>query len=154
MSIQILIVDDRAVVRKELRNVLDLTGSVSVVGEASDGWDAVRQAKALKPDIVLMDLEMPGLDGFEATRQIKAQRLARTVIILTVYADEANQEKALDAGADAFVVKGTDLRTLLDLFENFSQQPVDLPKSSSQLPKSSGDLPKSSGDLPKSSGEV
>jgi DNA-binding NarL/FixJ family response regulator len=122
MVMRILIVDDRAVVRKELRNVLDITGTVSVVGEAVDGWDALRQAKALQPDLVLMDLEMPGLDGFEATRQIKALRLARTVVIFTIYADEANRQKALEAGADAFIVKGTDLRTLLNLFEQFSME--------------------------------
>jgi DNA-binding NarL/FixJ family response regulator len=127
MTVQILIVDDNAVVRRELRNVLDLTGSTSVVGEAVDGWDAIRQAKALKPDIVLMDLEMPGLDGFEATRQIKALRLARTVIVLTVYANDANQQKALEAGADAFIVKGTNLHTLLDLFEQLTNGQIDLP---------------------------
>jgi DNA-binding NarL/FixJ family response regulator len=120
MTTQILIVDDSTVVRKELRNLLDLSGTVQVVGEAADGWDAIHQAKALKPDIVLMDLEMPGLDGFEATRQIKALHLARTVIAFTVYANPPNQEKALEAGADAFIVKGTALRTLLDLFEQFS----------------------------------
>jgi DNA-binding NarL/FixJ family response regulator len=120
MTTQILIVDDCAVVRKELRNVLNLSGTVQVVGEAADGWDAILQAKALKPDIVLMDLEMPGLDGFEATRQIKALHLARTVIAFTVYANPPNREKALKAGADAFIVKGTDLRTLLDLFSNLT----------------------------------
>jgi DNA-binding NarL/FixJ family response regulator len=133
MAIQILIVDDRAVVRKELRHVLDLTETVFVVGEAVDGWDAVRQAKALKPDIVLMDLEMPGLDGFEATRQIKALRLVRAVIIFTVYSDAENQQKAREAGADAFIAKGTDLHTLLDLFEQFANQQPDLPQSSDEL---------------------
>jgi DNA-binding NarL/FixJ family response regulator len=127
MATQILIVDDRAVVRKELRNVLDLIGSVSVIGEAADGWDAIRQTEALKPDIVLMDLEMPGLDGFEATRQIKALHLARTVIVFTIYDTGDNRKKALEAGADAFIVKGTDLGALLDLFEQFSHQQIDLP---------------------------
>jgi DNA-binding NarL/FixJ family response regulator len=120
MVTQILIVDDQTVVRKELRNVLELTGTVSVVGEAVDGWDALRQARILKPDIVLMDLEMPGLDGFEATRQIKSLHLARAVIAFTVYAGAAYRKKAQEAGADAFVVKGADLATLLDLFEQFS----------------------------------
>lgn len=120
MAIQILIVDDRAVVRKELRHLLELTGRVAVIGEAADGWEAVRQAKALAPDVVLMDLEMPGLDGFEAARQIKARRLARAVIIFTVYGDPASREKALAAGADAFVVKGADLKELLTLFEQFA----------------------------------
>lgn len=120
MTVQILIVDDSAVVRKELRNVLALTGTVTIVGEAVDGWDALRQVKALNPEIVLMDLEMPGVDGFEATRQIKAMHLAQKVIIFTVYADPTNRQKALEAGADAFIVKGSDLFTLLDLFEKFS----------------------------------
>jgi DNA-binding NarL/FixJ family response regulator len=117
MTNRILIVDDRAVVRHELHRVLEMFGRVTVVGEAVDGWDAICQAKVLRPDIVVMDLEMPGLDGFEATRQIKAQQLARKVIVLTVYGDEINQQKAKEAGADAFIVKGTDLRTMLDLFE-------------------------------------
>lgn len=125
MSIQILIVDDRAVVREELKNVLELTGTVSVVGEASNGWEAVHLTKALKPDIVLMDLEMPGLDGYEATRIIKAEHLAHTVIIFTVYAQAANQQKALEAGADAFVVKGTDIHDLLDLFEKLANRQSD-----------------------------
>jgi DNA-binding NarL/FixJ family response regulator len=120
MAIQILIVDDRAVVRKELRHLLELTGRVAVAGEAADGWEAVRKAAQLNPDIVLMDLEMPGLDGFEATRQIKARRLARAVIVFTVYGDDASREKALTAGADAFVVKGTDLAVLFTLFEQFA----------------------------------
>lgn len=122
MAIQILIVDDRAVVRKELRHLLELTERVTVTGEAADGWEAVRQAAQLNPDIVLMDLEMPGLDGFEAARQIKARRLARTVIVFTVYGDANSRQKALAAGADAFVVKGTDLDELLALFEQLAGQ--------------------------------
>lgn len=119
--LKILIVDDSAIVRKELRHVLELAGTVSVVGEAEDGWDALRQAKKFSPDIVLMDLEMPNLDGFEATRQIKTLRLAQKVIVFTVYADSVNRKNALEAGADAFVIKGADLRTLLDLFNQLTQ---------------------------------
>lgn len=132
MKIRILLVDDRAVVREELRNLFSLTGTVSVVGEAADGWEALHLAKELKPDIVLMDLEMPGLDGFEATRQIKAMHLARTVIIFTVYADAANRRKAMEAGADAFIVKGTELTKLLEIFEQTSQRQIDMPDTSGQ----------------------
>ncbi len=117
MNKQILIVDDRAVVRTELRNLLELSGAVTVVGEAEDGWEAVRQAEMLRPDIVLMDLEMPGLDGFEATRRIKKQHLAQAVIVFTVYGSEFNQRKAKEAGADVFIVKGTDLYVLLNVFD-------------------------------------
>ena len=133
--IEILIVDDRAVVREELRNVLSLTGLVHVAGEAGDGWDALRLAETLDLDIVLMDLEMPGLDGFEATRQIKRRGLSQAVIAFSVYADAANRRKALDAGADAFVVKGTDLRTLLDLFEQFAHRPRDYPGKADERQK-------------------
>lgn len=122
MSIRMLIVDDRAVVRKELRNILELTESVSVVGEAADGWEAIRLAKDLAPDIVLMDLEMPGLDGFEATRQIKNMHPAPIVIILSVYGDAAQQQKAFACGADGFLVKGADINTMLDLIQNFASR--------------------------------
>lgn len=122
MIMRILIVDDRAVVRKELRNILELSGTVKVVGEAGNGWEAIRQAEMLKPDIVLMDLEMPGMDGFEATQHIKALHLARSVVVLTVYGDEINQKKAMDAGADAFIVKGTDLRTIFNTFKQLFYQ--------------------------------
>ena len=117
MNKKILIVDDREVVRTELRNLFELAGTVTVVGEAEDGWDAVRQAEILRPDIVLMDLEMPGLDGLEATRQIKSHHLAQVVIVFTVYGSEFNRQKAKEAGADAFIVKGTDLYVLLNLFD-------------------------------------
>ncbi len=117
MTNRILIVDDRAVVRDELERVLEMFGRVTVVGKAVDGRDALRQARATQPDIVLMDLEMPGMDGFEATRQIKALRLARKVIVLSVYGDALSQQRAMQAGADAFIVKGADLQAMLDLFE-------------------------------------
>lgn len=118
---KILIVDDRSVVRKELRNILELTGMVDVVGEAADGWQALHQASVLHPDIVLMDLEMPGMDGFEATRRIKAQHLARVVIVCSVYGDLSSQKEAAASGADAFIVKGTDLQTMMNIFEQSIQ---------------------------------
>lgn len=120
MTTRILIVDDCALVRAELRSILELAGSVTVIGEAVNGWDAMHQAQALKPDIVLMDLEMPGLNGFEATRQLKTHHLAQTVIVFTVYGSESNQQKAKDAGADAFIIKGTSLQSILSIFEQFT----------------------------------
>jgi DNA-binding NarL/FixJ family response regulator len=122
MTTRILIVDDCALVRAELRSILELAGSVAVIGEAVDGWDALRQAEALQPDIVLMDLEMPGLNGFEATRRIKAIHLAKTVIVFTVYSSAANQQKAKESGADAFIIKGASLQTILSIFDQFTNQ--------------------------------
>jgi NarL family two-component system response regulator LiaR len=111
---RILIVDDLAHVRRELSTILGLTPGLEVVGEAADGLEAVRQAEALHPDVVLMDLVMPGLDGIEATRQIKRRGLARSVVVLTLHGGPAARDKAAQAGADAFVEKGTDITALVE----------------------------------------
>lgn len=122
MTIRILIVDDREVVRNELRNLMGLYENLSIVGEAADGWQALHQARKYIPDIVLMDLEMPEMDGFEATRRIKEQKLAGSVIVFSVYADAADRQKAQEAGADAFVIKGIDMTRLVKLCEKLAGQ--------------------------------
>jgi two-component system response regulator DesR len=113
-KIRILIVDDLAHVRRELSTILQLTPGLEVAGEAADGLEAVRQAEALNPDVVLMDLAMPGLDGIEATRQIKARGLARGVVVLTIHTHPAARDRAAGAGADAFIEKGTDIPALVE----------------------------------------
>jgi DNA-binding NarL/FixJ family response regulator len=113
-KIRILIVDDLARVRQELGTILQLTRGLEVAGEAANGLEAVRRAEELQPDVVLMDLAMPGLDGIEAARQIKARRLARGVVMLTIHAHPAARARATQAGADAFVEKGTDIPTLVE----------------------------------------
>lgn len=120
MTIRMLIVDDSDMVRDELRNVLELTGKVRVVGEASDGTVALELIETLKPNIVLIDLETTGTDGLEITRRIKTRWPAQKVAVLTFYASESNLQKALDSGADAFIVKGTDLRMQLHVFESLA----------------------------------
>jgi DNA-binding NarL/FixJ family response regulator len=100
-----------AQVRKDLRNVLTLAGAawgipIEVVGEAGNGQEAIRQAETLRPDVVLMDLAMPVLDGWTATQQIKALDAGIGVIVLSVHGDPVAREKAGHAGADGFVVKG------------------------------------------------
>jgi DNA-binding NarL/FixJ family response regulator len=101
---RVLIVDDNARARDGLRALLATCPEITVVGEAVNGQDAVRQVMACRPDAVLMDLHMPVLDGVQATRLIKQQWPAVTVIVLTIYAVE--QTAALAAGADAFLIKG------------------------------------------------
>ncbi len=101
-------------VRHELRQLLELSGMVRIVGEAGDGLEAVRLAGELSPEVIVMDLEMPRLDGFEATRRIKARQPAVRVIILSVHARPEEQALARTAGADGFVVKGTDYQILLN----------------------------------------
>jgi DNA-binding NarL/FixJ family response regulator len=112
--VRILLVDDAARVRNELRQLLELSGAVKIVGEAGDGLEAVRLAAALMPDVILMDLEMPVLDGYEATARIKTGQSGLRVVILSVHAGPGEVERARAAGADDFVVKGAGYQTLLD----------------------------------------
>lgn len=127
-TLRVLIVDDLPQVREGLRTLLKLAGkrldlAIEMVGEAETGSEAIRQAQALRPDVVLMDLEMPGMDGYEATRQIKAALPATRVIILSIHSGEDAQQRAQAAGADGFVTKGERYEILLQAMlmarENF-----------------------------------
>lgn len=111
---RVLIVDDNAEVRRELRTLLPLAGDLEVVGEAADGAEAVRLAEALRPDVILLDLQMPVLDGYAAARRIKDRWPACRMVALTVHDDEATRQKASQAGLDVFLVKGAPLRTLVE----------------------------------------
>ena len=101
---RVLIADDSLRARDGLRALLTMRPEIEVVGEASNGQDAVRLVAECRPDVVLMDLHMPVLDGIQATRLIKQQWPAVTVVVLTMYA--VDQSAALAAGADAFLIKG------------------------------------------------
>ena len=111
--VRLLLVDDMPQVRRDLRQLLELTGLVEIVAEAGDGLEAVRLAGELAPEAVVMDLEMPSLNGYEATRRIKSQWPAVRVFILSVHAGPKEVERARAAGADAFVVKGANYETLM-----------------------------------------
>lgn len=121
-KIRLLIVDDNPQVRKDLVNTLALDEQVEIAGEAATGIEAIRTAEQLEPDVVLMDLGMPEMDGYEATRLIKARQLAKYVIVLTVHGYPAARQRAQSAGADAFIVKGTGLQDMLDMIKNVSSQ--------------------------------
>jgi two-component system NarL family response regulator len=105
MTIRLLIVDDQSLTRVGLRVVLQDAQDVEVVGEAESGPEAVRLATQLNPNVVLMDLKMPGGDGIEATRAIKQQCPATQVLILTVYSEPGLFRKAIAAGAVGYVLK-------------------------------------------------
>jgi DNA-binding NarL/FixJ family response regulator len=103
--IRVLLVDDHAMVRRGMRDFLDLHDDIEVVGEAADGAAGVEQAEALRPDIVVMDLMMPNLDGIEATGRIKAALPDVEVIALTSFIEEARVIAAIEAGASGFLLK-------------------------------------------------
>jgi len=113
-KVRVLIVDDTPDVRCDLHQFLDLTGDMEVIGEAANGQEAIRLTAELSPDVVVMDLEMPGKDGFEATRQIKAQVHAPRIVILSIHAGMEEQQRALAAGADAFFMKGNSYEALVN----------------------------------------
>jgi len=121
-NIRVLIVDDVERVRQDLRTFLSLTGGIEVVGEACNGLEAVQLAEALCPQVILMDLEMPIVDGYEAARQIKARKPACRVIILSIHAGEAEQQKAFQIGADAFLAKGAPLDVLLQMIQAANEE--------------------------------
>ena len=103
--IRVLVADDQRVVREGLAMLLGLLPGIEVVGAAADGEEAVRMARARRPDVVLMDLRMPRLDGIEATRRLGEEVPAARVIALTTYADEPSVLGALRAGARGFLTK-------------------------------------------------
>jgi pilus assembly protein CpaE len=110
---RILIVDDMEQVRNDLRTALTLTGEIEVIGEAPNGFDAILLNETLQPDVVLMDLEMPILDGYEATRKIKSESPSCRVVALTVHGYEEARQKAYQSGVDAFLIKGEPVETIL-----------------------------------------
>jgi DNA-binding NarL/FixJ family response regulator len=113
-KISVVLADDHPIVRDGLRMLLNSAPDILVVGEAGDGREAVQQALKLKPEVVLMDLAMPLLNGIEATRQIMQQAPLVKVLILSTYRDEERVEAALDAGAAGYLVKETVSEDLLE----------------------------------------
>jgi len=112
-TIRVLLVDDVAQVRHDLRTVLTLNGDIEIVGEASNGQEAIKLVETLHPDVVLLDLEMPVMDGYETARAIKSSSPSCHVIVLTVHDYPAAHQRAIQAGADSFIVKGSSVEQLI-----------------------------------------
>lgn len=104
---KILLADDHKLMREGLRMLLEKTGRIAIVGEAGDGISAVRMARDLKPDLVLMDIAMPDLNGIEATRRIRAETPGVKVIALSMHADKGFVRHMFAAGATGYVLKGS-----------------------------------------------
>ena len=112
--IRVLIADDQAVVRAGLRMILEAQADIDVVGEASDGADAVDAVTTMRPDVALMDIRMPKVDGIEATRGIVTAGSATRVLVLTTYSLDENVYDALRAGASGFLLKTDPPERLVD----------------------------------------
>lgn len=114
--LSVVVADDQAMVRSGLSLLLTAEGDIEVVGEARDGGEAVRVARQLHPDVVLMDIRMPGMDGIEATRMLAGRGVADplTVVMLTTFGADEYVYDALRAGAVGFVLKDSDPDTLLE----------------------------------------
>ncbi|OGO07619.1 MAG: DNA-binding response regulator [Chloroflexi bacterium RBG_13_60_13] len=113
-KIRVLIADDHAVVREGTRRMLEQEGDMEVVGEACDGEEAVRLAEETKPDVAIVDISMPKLDGIEATRQIKSRCPSVTILILSAYDDDQFVFSLLEAGAAGYLLKSVRSRELVD----------------------------------------
>ena len=104
-AIRVLIVDDHTIVRKGIRALLTEIAGIEVVGEAADGQEAVSQANNLRPDVILMDLAMPKMDGIEATRQIKTSQPESRILVMTSFATDDKVLPAIKAGALGYLLK-------------------------------------------------
>jgi DNA-binding NarL/FixJ family response regulator len=112
-QIKVLIVDDHPVVREGFRAMLSTDQNIEVVGEASDGLEAVVSVAEKEPDVVLMDIRMPNLDGIEATRRIKAEHPSTAVVVLTIYDNDGYVVEAVRAGASGYLLKDTSRELLI-----------------------------------------
>jgi two-component system, NarL family, response regulator DesR len=113
ITVRVLVVDDHPAFRRALTSALRLVDDVEVAGEAGGGVAAAEQAEAIGPDLVLMDLSMPDLDGIEAMRRIHAKQPDIPVVILTAHADAGIEREARAAGASGFLAKGTPLEDIV-----------------------------------------
>lgn len=112
--IRVLIVDDHSIVREGMRLILETTDEMEVVGEASDGTEAVRLVAKEQPDVALMDLRMPGMDGLTAIEHLQRDYPQVAIVILTTYNEEDLMLRGLQAGAKGFLLKDTSRETLLN----------------------------------------
>jgi len=132
-AITILIVDDHAMFRAGIRALIEVEDRMKVVGEASSGDEAVDRVRELKPDVVVMDLAMPGSNGLEATRRISALELNTNVLVLTVHAEEEYLVPVVEAGASGYLTKTSADTDLLEAIRVVARGQVFLPPKAATL---------------------
>jgi DNA-binding NarL/FixJ family response regulator len=126
-TINLLLVDDEPTIRRGLRMRLELEPDLSVVGEAGDGLAALESARALNPNVVLMDVEMPRMNGIDATWALHSEAPAIAVIVLSMHDDANTQERARAAGASAFVTKHSIDAALLEAIRRVATRREEVP---------------------------
>jgi len=131
--IRVLLADDHTIFRAGLRALLELEDRVEVVGEAATGEEAIEQARTLRPDVVIMDLSMPVMNGLEATRRIAALQLGVRILVLTVHAEEEYLVPVVDAGASGYLTKDSADRDLMEAIRTVARDEVFLPARATTL---------------------
>ncbi|PTY36605.1 DNA-binding response regulator [Saccharospirillum sp. MSK14-1] len=116
-SIKVMLVDDQTLVREGIKSLLQLAGHIDIVGEASDGVEALERIPQCQPDVVLMDIRMPRLDGIETTQRLAEEESAPPVIILTTFDDHELVLNGIRAGARGFLLKDVSLESLVEAIE-------------------------------------
>lgn len=132
-DIRVLLADDHAIFRAGLKALLDAEMGIEVVGEAANGDEAIELVRELQPDIVVMDLSMPGSGGLEATRRIVTLQLPTKVLVLTMHAEQEYLVPVLEAGASGYLTKTTADRKLIDAIRVVARGEVYLPPSATTL---------------------
>ncbi len=112
--IRVLIADDHLIIRQGIRLILETSADIELAGEAADGAEALKQAAELQPDVVLMDLRMPGMDGLAAIERLRHEQPQVAVVILTTFNEDDLMMRGLRLGAKGYLLKDTDRETLLD----------------------------------------
>jgi NarL family two-component system response regulator LiaR len=147
-QIRLMIVDDHSMIRDGLKTFLLVYRDLALVGEAGDGEEAVRLCDELRPDVVLMDLKMPGMDGVEATRAIRARQPQVQILVLTSFADEALVAEAMQAGAIGYLLKDVSAPRLADAIrEAHAGRPTLAPAAAQALVHAASQAPPTRFDL-------
>lgn len=134
--INILIADDHSLIRQGLKQILELEKDMIVVAQASNGSEAVQLARTYKPDIILMDINMPGTNGLQAIKEIKQEKLECRIIVLTIHEDREYLFKTLQMGAEGYVLKDAEPSVLIEAIRNvYSGQSYIQPNMTSELVK-------------------
>jgi len=117
-GINILIADDHSLIRQGLKQILELEKDITVVAQASNGSEAVQLAKEFRPDVILMDINMPGTNGLQAIKEIKQEKIESRIIVLTIHEDREYLFKTLQMGAEGYVLKDAEPSVLIDAIRN------------------------------------